>query len=152
MRGRLDLDSVRDRVEQKCGTNDYCSRTVMLSPAPRASMTVKRTKPGPSGVKKMVRRSPRCATGAPFTSTVSGPRPPATFKAIGSVPPANSRFAPFGGNMMRGDVPVCTKAELKRRKGGGSWAVLATSPPAGAGGELPPPGFSFCISARVDLP
>ena len=48
----------------------YCIRTTTLSAAPLASITVSRTKPGPSGEKNTVRRSAAAASGTPLTSTV----------------------------------------------------------------------------------
>src|SRR5664279_741322 len=62
----------------------YCSRTLTLSVAPRASMTVSRTKPGPSGAKNKVRRPPCALSGTPLTMTVSGAAPPAILSATGS--------------------------------------------------------------------
>ena len=52
-----------------------------LSAAPRASITVSRTKPGPSGATNSVRLSAPVVTGVPLTRTVSGCVPPDTFNA-----------------------------------------------------------------------
>src|SRR5438270_48440 len=50
-------------------------RTTMLSAAPLASITVRRTKPGPSGEKNTLRRSAPLASGTPLTSTAPDPHP-----------------------------------------------------------------------------
>src|SRR5262249_907297 len=86
-----------------------CKRTTTLSVAPLASITVRRTKRGPSGSKNKVRRPGASGSGWPLTSTVSGPAPPVTLSAIGSGLPAaslaSSSRAPLGGNMMRSCGP-----------------------------------------------
>ena len=45
-------NKLKTREPCHCGKKSYCSRTMTLSVAPLASITVSRTKPGPSGVKK----------------------------------------------------------------------------------------------------
>jgi hypothetical protein len=80
----------------------YCSRTSALSAAPAASVTVRRTKPGPSGSKNSVRPGFIASSGMPFSITVKGGVPPEIFMGSGSgVSPSiaeSSRLAPFGGN------------------------------------------------------
>src|SRR3954452_8236486 len=126
----------------------YCNRTTTLSIAPRPSITVSRTKPGPSGSKNSARLPREAGTGSPLTSTVSGPAPPVTLSAIGSALPelslASSSRAPLGGNIMRSWGSVLSPARApgrKRCRGGGSLAVAATSAPFGdrgsAAGNLP---------------
>src|SRR5205814_1173151 len=80
----------------------YCNRTSTLSVEPAESITVSRTKPGPSGSKNTVFRRPAGeSSGAPLTSTVTGPTPPEIRIATGSGRPspplASSSRAPFGG-------------------------------------------------------
>jgi ABC-type sulfate/molybdate transport systems ATPase subunit len=82
----------------------YCSRTSTLSAAPFASVTVRRTKPGPSGSKKRLRPFRLASSGMPLSSTVMGGVPPVILMGRGSgSSPArddSSRLAPFGGNTM----------------------------------------------------
>src|SRR5262249_8500696 len=88
---------------RRSGNARYCRRTMTLSAEPRASITVRRRKPGPSGSTNNVRRSARALAGAPLTSTVSGSTPPEIFKANGSDLPSrrvSSMRELFGGNMI----------------------------------------------------
>src|SRR5712672_2524487 len=59
-------------------TQHHCNLTTTLSVAPRPSITVSRTKPGPSGSKNSARLPREAGTGSPLTSTVSAPAPPVT--------------------------------------------------------------------------
>src|SRR5262245_32364862 len=83
----------------------YWSRTTTLSAAPVASVTVSRTKPGPSGAKNSVRADFFAGSGMPLRSTLRGGVPPAILMAIGSGAspslPVSSRLAPLGGKTMR---------------------------------------------------
>src|SRR5207237_3232564 len=98
-------------LQRRCddGNALYCRRTMTLSAAPLASITVSRRKPGPSGATNSVRRSTRAVVGRPLSSTVSGSTPPDIFSASGSGLPSrlvSSTRELFGGNMIRsgGDV------------------------------------------------
>src|SRR5262245_49973365 len=126
----------------------YWSRTTTLSAAPVASVTVSRTKPGPSGAKNSVRADFFAASGMPLRSTLRGGVPPSILIAIGSGTspslPDNSRLAPSGGKTMWTFAAMTSPAfaaDAKRRSGGGNFAVLAMSTPLGAGGSgcKPPP-------------
>ena len=99
-----------------------------------ASMTVSRTKPGPSGSKNSVRRL-AAGSGTPLTSTVSGCDAARDLQRDRIGLPAgcaSSSRAPFGGNMMRSGGSQRSPGKppgRKRCSGGGSLALAAKIAP-----------------------
>src|SRR6516165_4796024 len=100
----LDEEVVGAQIRRGRNRASYCSRTSTLSAAPAASVTLSRTKPGPSGSKNSVRSSFLVSSGMPFITTVRGGVPPEILMGRGAgASPAiavSSRLAPFGGNTM----------------------------------------------------
>jgi hypothetical protein len=95
--------SVSSRSSTRKSRASHCSRTSTLSAAPAASVRVRRTKPGPSGVKNSARAPGLASSGIPFSITVKGGMPPAilTGRGSGASPEReSSRVAPSGGNTM----------------------------------------------------
>src|SRR5581483_10109607 len=131
--------TIMKRLAQGKDAGRYCTRTVTLSAAPRLSVTVKRTKPGPCGEKNSVRLPVFEANGTPSASTVSGPLP-VTLTGTGSNPPSfervNSSRTPFGGNITCGRFSAFAAilpSPPKCCSGGGKPALVAVMTPLGAG-------------------